>query len=70
MTDDPNPPIPEPARKIIDALIAQAFARCDRLGIAREDFYRAMLEEQKIPQKVSVPELLERTFRRLGGASN
>jgi hypothetical protein len=61
---------PEPVRKILAAMVHHALARCDRQGIAREDFYRVLLEEQKLHPEVSVTELFERTFRRLERAMN
>jgi hypothetical protein len=70
MTDDLKKEVPEAVRKIVGAAVSQALARCDRQGIAWEDFYRVLLEEQKLHPSISVPELFERTFRRLEGTAN
>ena len=65
MDDKQRNDVPDAVRRIIQGMTGQALARCDRLGIAHEDFYRAMLEEQKAHPEVSVAQLFERTFRRL-----
>jgi hypothetical protein len=70
MNDGPKKEVPEAVVKLIEAMTNQAVARCDRLGIAREDFYRALLEEQKLHPEVSVAELFQRTFRRLEELAN
>jgi hypothetical protein len=70
MADETKEEAPEPVRRIVGAMVNQALARCDREGIAWEDFYRAMLEEQARPPKVSLEELFERIFRRLKGTAN
>lgn len=70
MTDDLKHDVPESARKVIEAMVSQAIARCEQAGIALEDFYREMLEEQKLHPAISVAELFERTFRRLERVAN
>jgi hypothetical protein len=70
MSDGSGEGIPPGARSIIEALTRQAIARCHRLGIDPADFYRALLEEQKIDPKSSVSNLFERTFHRLEGLAN
>jgi ADP-ribosylglycohydrolase len=70
MTDDLRKAVPEGARKVIEALVGQVLARCDRLGIPREVFYREMIKEQKLHPEVSVMGLFERTFQRLGRTPN
>jgi hypothetical protein len=70
MTNEPTKEPPEAVRKIVEAMVSRALAECDRLGIAWEDFYRAMLEEEKLLPKVSLEKLFERTFRRLDRAGN
>ena len=62
--------IPDSVRKIVGAIVGQALARCDRQGIAHEDFYRVMLEEQKFLPKGTLAELFERIFRRLESRAN
>lgn len=61
---------PESVRKIIDAAVSQALARCDSLGISREDFYRVMLEEQKAHPNVGLAALFELIFRRFEARAN
>jgi hypothetical protein len=70
MNEDQKQESPAAVREIVAAMVAQALARCDREGFAREDFYRALLEEQKLCPKVIVEELFERTFRRLAGMAS
>lgn len=70
MTDNLKRDVPESARKVIEAIVSQALARCDQAGIAWEDFYRELLEEQKLHSDISVAELFERTFRRLDRVAN
>jgi hypothetical protein len=70
MSDEPKKEVPEAVRKVVEAMTSQAVARCDRLGIPLENFYRAMLEEQSLNPKATVVELFEQTFRRLEGALN
>jgi hypothetical protein len=70
MSEERKKEAPEAVRKIVEGMIAQALARCDRLGIAHEDFYRAMVEERKVRSSGDLADLLERTFRRLGRAAN
>ena len=70
MSSEQQKEVPEAVRQIVGAMVTQALARCEQLGIAREDFYRAMLEEQKHRPKISVEELFERTFRRLESEAN
>jgi hypothetical protein len=70
MSDKSKVEAPEAVRKIVEAMVSQALARCDRLGIAWEDFYRAMSEEQKVRSTGDVADLFERTFHRLLGAAN
>jgi hypothetical protein len=70
MSDEPKIEAPEPVRKIVEAMVNQALARCDQLGIAWEDFHRTMLEEQKLRSTGDVADLFERTFRRLQRKAN
>lgn len=42
-----------------------ALERCDRLGIAREQFYEALDWEQRLFPFLTVSELLNQTLRRL-----
>lgn len=70
MIDEPTKQVPEAVRKIVGAIVDQALAKCERLGISREAFYRAMVEEQTIHSTGNLPDLIERTFRRLAGMSN
>lgn len=65
MTDDLKNHVPESVRKVIEGMVGQAIARCEREGIALEDFYRAISAEHELDPKSSVVELFERTFRRL-----
>jgi hypothetical protein len=61
---------PESVRKIVEAMVTRALARCDELGVSREDFYRVMLGEQQLRPKASLEVLFERIFRRPGRAMN
>jgi hypothetical protein len=70
MTDRPTPDVPEPVRKIVNAMVGRALVRCDRLGIAHVDFYRALREERRLRAGCGVVELIEGTFRRLGATAN
>jgi hypothetical protein len=70
MSDETKKEPPEAVRNIVEAMIGQALARCDREGIAWSDFYLAMKEERKVRSTGDLADLLERTFRRLSGASN
>ncbi len=70
MNDEGRVEAPEAMRKIVEAMVMHALARCDQLGIAREDFCRALLEEQRTHRPTTGTDLIERTFRRLGAASN
>ncbi len=49
----PAKEVPESVHKIIDAVVSQAVARCRRSGIPLEDFYRVLLEEQKLHTKTA-----------------
>ena len=60
----------EGAEKIVRAIVNQALARCEQLGIAWADFYRVMLEEQEQYPKITLPELIERVFARLEEPNN
>ena len=62
--------IPDGVRKIIQAMVDQAVARCDRQGIPLEDFLRSMEEEQKLHPANTLTELFDRIFRRLQGTTN
>ncbi|HEY7313276.1 MAG TPA: hypothetical protein VH643_28260 [Gemmataceae bacterium] len=68
--DVPAREVPQAVEKMIDAMVGQALARCERLGIAQEDYYRAFVEEQRLHPKASVSELFDLAFRRLEGGSN
>jgi hypothetical protein len=70
VSDEPRGDIPDGVRKIIEAMVTQAVARCDRQGIALEDFYRTMLEEQQLRPEIALTELFERIFRHLEGIAN
>jgi hypothetical protein len=70
MSDDTKTGVPDPVRKIVEAMVSQALARCDQLGISWEDFLRAMLEERKVRSTGDVTDLFERTFRRILGTAN
>jgi nucleoside diphosphate kinase len=70
MSDDTKAEAPDAVRKIIGAMVGQVVARCEREGIPLEDFYRVMLEEQKVYPKGTVAELFERTFCRLKAGTN
>lgn len=59
---------PEGLRKIVEALVARALIRCDRLGIAHEDFYRALVEEQQSHPPTNATDLIRRAFNRLRAA--
>jgi hypothetical protein len=60
---------PDSVRKIVKAMIDRALAQCDRSGVRWEDFYTAMLTEQRLNDKSSLEGLLDRTFKRLKIAS-
>jgi hypothetical protein len=70
MSDESKPEPPETVRKIVEAMVSNALARCDRLGIAHQDFYRAMVEERKVHSTGDLADLLERTFHRILRAAN
>jgi hypothetical protein len=70
MTDKPTPDMPESGSGLIVELLSRALERCDRQGIAFEDFYRAMAKEQQLHPKASLEEFFERVFRRLEGMMN
>jgi hypothetical protein len=70
MSEETKREVPEAVRKIVKAMISQALARCDQLGIAHEDFYQAMREERKVRSTGDLTDLLDRTFRRLADAAN
>jgi hypothetical protein len=70
MDDETRTEVPEAMRKIVEAMVARALTRCDQSGIAREDFHRALLEEQRTHRPTTGSDLIERTFRRLGIANN
>jgi hypothetical protein len=70
VSDDPRSNVPDGVRKIIEAMVHQAVARCDRQGIALEDFLRMMEEEQKLRPASTLTELFDRIFRRLQGTTN
>lgn len=70
MSDETAKEVPDAVRKIVSAMVHQALARCDREGIAWEDFYRVLEEEQRLRSTGDVDELFERTFRRLQGMTN
>jgi len=65
-----EPQANESVRKIVEAIVAQAVARCRRQGITLENFYVAMLAEQDLHPKGDLTELFDQVFRRLGGNSN
>jgi hypothetical protein len=62
--------VPEAVKKIVGAMVDQALSRCDKLGIARAEFYRAMLEVKKHYPKGTLEELLTRTFAHLKSEAN
>ena len=62
-----NDGISDPVRSIVEAMVHQALARCDREGIASEDFYRALMEEKKLYPNGTLTGLFKRIFRRLNG---
>jgi hypothetical protein len=62
--------IPEPVRKIIEAIVGRAVARCHSQGIALKDFVDVVLKELELHPKASVEEVYERAFRRLEGRAN
>lgn len=62
--------VPEPVLAILGAMVRQVLARCDQLNIAWDDFYQALLVEQKLHPRSSVSDLFEHTFRRLQEAAN
>ena len=70
MSDKPKDGPPEPVRNIVEAIVNQALARCDRMGIAWEDFDKAMAEESRRCPQLGLPELIEQTFRRVGRAAS
>jgi hypothetical protein len=70
MSDEQQAKAPEAVRKIAYAIVDQAFARCERMGVSREDFHRALLEEQTIHSSGDVADLIERAFRRLARTAN
>lgn len=61
---------PEPVRRIVEAVVAAALARCNRLGIAPLDFYRALRAERQKRSTGDLPGLIERAFGRLLGSAN
>jgi hypothetical protein len=60
---------PEGLRKIVAAQVRAALRRCDREGIAWEDFYRAVCEEQVSNPPTNSADLIRRTFLRLASRS-
>ncbi len=56
--------------RIVTRIVDQSLARCDRLGIAHADFYRAMVEERKANSKDGLLALVRRTFERLQRGHN
>ena len=70
MSEEPRSEIPDGVRKIIEAMVNQAVARCHRQGIALEDFYRTMIEEQRLHPEIPLAELFERIFSHLEGLTN
>jgi hypothetical protein len=70
MADEPRNEIPDAVREIIEAMVNQAVARCDRQGIALEDFFRTMEEEQQLHPASTLTELFDRIFRRLESMTN
>jgi hypothetical protein len=66
MTPEP----PSSVRRIIEAMTAQAVARCAREEYSLEAFYAAMLREQELDPTVSVTRLFELTFLRLKREGN
>lgn len=57
-------------RDMLEKMVAQVMARCDREGIAWADFYEAMLVEMEVLPKVPVEEVFRRTFVRLRAQAN
>ena len=70
MAEQAKGEMPEAVRKTLEAMTGHAVARCKSLGIALEDFYAALLDEQRLHPEISVAELFERTFRRLQAAAS
>jgi len=70
VTEKTKDDVPEAIKKIVGAMLDQALARCDREGIAWEDFYAALLEEQKGGPKGNLEDLFKRTFLRLQRSAN
>lgn len=70
MSDERKEQPPDAVERIVRAIVNQALARCDRAGIAREDFYRVMLEEQQHHPRITLPELVKRVFSRLEESAN
>lgn len=70
MSDDPKKEPPESVRRIAEAMARRAIAECARLGIDPLEFHRVMQEEQKDHPEISMAELFQRTFRRLGVTAN
>jgi hypothetical protein len=62
--------VPDGARKIVTALVERAVARCYREGIALEDFYKAMLAEERAHKPTTTVDLIRRVFKRLATAAN
>jgi hypothetical protein len=62
--------VPKPVRAIVEAIVNTALLRCDREGIPHRDFYEAMVEERKLRSTGDLPDLIKRTFARLGRGRN
>lgn len=57
--------VPPAIQNIIEKMVSRAVAECAQQGIALEEFYRAMQEEQRTVPKGTVVDLFEGAFRRL-----
>lgn len=57
--------VPPGVRRICEAMVSTAVARCEREGIALEDFYAAIMAEKAAVPGTTVSDLFARVFRRL-----